>query len=215
MSRRGFTLLEILLAIALVAIIMAVAYGIVVSTVQAAERIEETTLGTEIGPVILNQFRQDVEAAFVPDQEKDWFVGQDRKGSSGDRDRIDFVAGVTAFGADDSFAEAKFHNVNEIGWLVEDSRKNAGETVLYRREDYFTDDEPLKGGRMAALYDRVVAFDVTYWDGEKWVESWQSKANNGKAPAAVKLVMILVIPDKTAEGGVRRRTYSISVVLPR
>jgi len=213
--RAGFTLIEIFLAISLVAIIMAIAYGMVVSTVQAQERIEETTLGTEIGPVILNQFRQDVESAFVPDKDKDWFLGQDRKGSIGDRDRLDLFASIPAFGADDAYAEPRFHNVNEIGYIIDDNRQRPGELVLYRREDYFIDDEPMKGGKMTAVYDRVQAFDVQYWDGEKWVESWSSKASEGKLPVGVRLIMRLLIPNKAAEGGVVARTYSITVVLPR
>jgi type II secretion system protein J len=214
-GRAAFTLIEILLAVSLVAIIMAIAYGVVVSTVKAQERIEETTLGTEIGPVLLNQFRQDVEAAFAPDQETDWFLGQDRKGGVGDRDRLDFVSDVPSLGAEDAYAEPRFNNVNEVGYLVDDNRQRPGELVLYRREDLWIDEEPLKGGKLTAVYDRVLTFDIQYWDGEKWVESWSSKASEGSLPPAVKVVVKLLVPDKSAQNGVVARTYSITVVRPR
>ncbi len=211
----GFTLIELLLAILITALIMVAVCGIVLTTVQAEERIEETTLGTELGPVILNQIRQDVEAAFLPDNTKDWFVGLDRQVSSGSRDRLDFVAGVMGFGSDDPQADPKFNSVNEVGYTADENRNHPGELILYRREDSFIDDDPLKGGHLTELYDRMLSFDVQYWNGKEWVVTWSSKSADNKLPRAVKVELILLVPDKTAEEGFAKRTYAITIVLPQ
>jgi len=211
----GFTLVELMLSVVLVAIMMSIIYGVVVSTIQAAERIEEITTGTEVGPAIVNQIRSDLEAAIVPDKEKDWFFGIDRKGAAGDRDRVDFLASVTAFGAEDSQSEPRFHTINEVGYAVIDSQTRPGEMSLYRREDFWIDAEPLKGGRLTELYDRVTHFDVQYRDGENWVGEWSSKKKEGKLPEAIKVNLRLRVPDKLAEGGVAERTFAITVTLPK
>ena len=62
--RKGFTLVELMLAVLILAIMMSIVYGVVVSTVNAAHRVEEITASSEIGPAILTQVRSDLEAAF-------------------------------------------------------------------------------------------------------------------------------------------------------
>lgn len=215
MNRRaGFTLVELMLAITLVALMMVVVYGVVVSTIHAQERIEEVTLGTEVGPVILNQVRQDLEAAFVPDAEKDWFVGLQKQASDGDRDRLDFATAVLSYGTEDGAAEARFHPVNETGYQVVDNPKRPGEGILMRRLDPFIDDEPLKGGRLTALYDRVKSFDVKYWDGEQWQEQWASAPAEGQLPRAVKIDLKVLVPDRGTKEGTVLRRYSLTVRMP-
>jgi len=102
-ARAGFTLIEIVLAVALVALVMAVVYGVVISTIQAAERIDELTHGSEIGPAILAQIREDVGAAFLPGTDQDYFVGQERSG----RDRLDFVSSTAVFAAETPMSEPR------------------------------------------------------------------------------------------------------------
>jgi len=211
----GFTLIELMLAIFLMAIMMSIVYGVVVSTIEAQERIEELTTGTEIGPAIMNQIRQDLEAAFVPDKDKDWFWGFDRKGAQGDRDRVDFLSAVAAFGAEDPQSPPRFHTINEVGYTAIDARDRPGEAILYRREDYWMDAEPTKGGRLTELYDRVTHFDVQYSDGKTWAPDWSSKKKEGKAPQAIKVTLRIKVPDKQSEEGIAERTYALTVSLPK
>ncbi len=213
MSRRGFTLVELMLAILLLAIMMSIVYGVVVSTVQAAQRVEEITLGTETGPAILARLREDLEAAILPAKDADSFAGYDRKGSSGDRDRIDLVSAVMAYGPERDGEEAVFHGVNEVGYQVIDSRQDPSVGVLYRREDYFLDAEPLKGGRLSELYDRVRHFNLQYWDGENWREDWSMKREKGKLPQAVKIELRIVVDDRDDKDV--ERFYSTIVTYPR
>lgn len=214
-KRRGFTLIELMLSILLVAIMMSAVYGVVVSTVQAQERIEELTFGTEIAPVILNQMRQDLESAVIPDDSKEFFLGSDKKGAYGDRDRVDFVAAVTAFGTDDADAEPRFHMLNEVGYVLQDSKERPGESVLFRREDLWLDAEPLRGGRLTELYDRMLALKLEYYDGQGWRETWATKDQGGKLPEAVRITIKLKVPDGAAPEGMAEREYSLTVSRPK
>jgi hypothetical protein len=188
-----------MLAILVLAIMMALVYGVVVSTVQAAHRVEEITLGTEIGPSILTRIREDVEAAILPGKEGDYFVGYDRKGGGGDRDRADFVSAVMGYGSEREGEEALFHGVNEVGYQLKDNPREPNSAILYRREDYFVDAEPLKGGRLTELYDRVRHFNLEYWDGEKWRLEWSAKKEKNSLPKAVKIELRIAVDERDSK----------------
>ena len=211
----GFTLLEILLSIFLVAVVMSICYGIVASTIKADGRITELTHGSEIGPAVLTQIRADVDAAFLPDKETEYFKGTDQKGYSGDRDRLDFVSSVVVFGADQPMAEPRFHSVNEIGYQLKDSPEHDGEGILYRRVDPFLDAEPTRGGNLTLVCDRVLSFNVEYWNGTQWISTWLAKQNDDKLPSAVKVELKLRIPDRQSPSGVSDRLFSTILPLVR
>ena len=196
MRRAGFTLVELMLAILVLAIMMSLVYGVVTSTVQAAHRVEEITLGTEIGPSILTRVREDLEAAFLPGKDVDAFVGFDRKGNGGDRDRLDFVSAVMGYGSEREGEEPLFHGVNEVGYQLKDSARDPSAAILYRREDPFVDAEPLKGGRLTELYDRVRHFSLEFWDGEAWRPEWSSKKEKNALPRAVKIELKILVEER-------------------
>jgi prepilin-type N-terminal cleavage/methylation domain-containing protein len=210
-KRSGFTLVELMLAIVILAVVMALIYGVLASTVQAQRRVEEITLGSEIGPAILTQIRLDLEAAFLPKGEG--FIGYDRKSSGGDRDRVDFISAVMAYGPGRDGEDPKFHGVNEVGYQVQDSRTDPNVGILYRREDYFIDAEPLKGGRLTEMYDRVRHFTLLLWDGEQWRGDWNSKKETDKRPQAVKIELKILVVDRDEQAA--EQSYVTTVTFPR
>lgn len=209
---RGFTLVEILLAMLLTAIVMALIYGVVSSTIQAQQRIEQVTRSTEIGPAIMSQIRSDLQGAFLPRKDEEGFVGRNSQGSSGDRDRIDFVATTIAYGREEEELDPRFHSVNELGYQVKDNPNDTGVGILYRREDYFVDKDPMRGGRLMELYERVLHFDVRYYDGEEWFEEWNSRDAKGKLPRAVRVELRILVSDRDQSD--REKTYVTTVVFP-
>jgi len=208
-DRRGFTLVELMLAILILAIMMSIIYGLVVSTVSAARRVEEITASSEIGPAILTRVRSDLQAAFIT-KDGEFFVGVKRPGGGADRDRIDFISGEMAYGAETEGEEARFHSINEVGYQVLDNRKDPNVGVLYRREDYFIDAEPLKGGRLTEVYDRVRSFSLRYYDGEAWKPEWSNKAQKG-LPKAVEIEVKILVADRDNPNV--EQTFKTTVVL--
>jgi len=207
----GFTLIEIILAVALVALVMGVIYGVVISTIQAAERVDELTHGSEIGPAILAQIREDVAAAFLPGIDQDYFVGQERSG----RDRLDFVSSTAVFASETPMSEPAVHTVNEIGYQVREGPTPEDGLVLYRRVDPFIDAEPLRGGRLTALAEKVTSFKVAYWGGAEWLPSWVSSKQDNKLPPAIRIELKLKVPDRLAEEGASERTFVTIIPLAR
>ena len=210
----GFTLVELMLAVVILAILMSLAYGIVVSTVKANERIEEISQSSEVGPAILSLVRRDLESAFVSDPRVEEFVAIDRKAANGDRDRVDFIAATMSYGDEREGGKAPlFHSVNEVGYQLVDSREEPGVAVLYRREDLFVDREPLRGGRLSELHARVRSFNLSFWDGQDWKPDWNSKLMEGRLPPAIRVELVLL----TREGehhDVERR-FATTITFPR
>jgi prepilin-type N-terminal cleavage/methylation domain-containing protein len=208
----GFTLVELMLAVLILAIIMSIIYGVVVSTVQAQQRVEEISQVSEIGPAILGQIREDLEGAFLPKPGLDSFVGIDRKGSTGDRDRLDFVTARMAYGSERDGDEPVFHSVNETGYQLLESKDDPNLAVLYRREDFFLDNEPLKGGRLTEIYDRVRHLSFEFWNGEKWMPDWSSKREKDKLPQAVKVELRILVTERDQPV---EQTFTTTVTFPR
>jgi type II secretion system protein J len=207
----GFTLIELMLAVLILAIMMSIIYGVVVSTVTAARRVEEITATSEIGPAILTQMRVDLEAAFLP-KEGEYFVATKNGGGGNARDRIDFISGVMAYGAEDSVEEARFHSINEIGYQTINSRKDPSVAILYRREDYFIDSDPLKGGRLTELYDRVRSFSLRFLEGDTWRNDWNSKTQKG-LPKAVEIELKIVVTGRDQKP--EEQTFKTTVTFVR
>jgi prepilin-type N-terminal cleavage/methylation domain-containing protein len=192
----GFTLVELMLSVLLLAIIMAIVYGVVVSTVEAAQRVEEINQSSEIGPALLAQIREDLESAFLPGKEGEFFVSISRKGSTGDRDRVDFIGARMAYGARKDGEDPAFHSVNELGYQVADNPKDPSVGILYRREDYFIDNEPLRGGRLVEMYDRVRHFHLEYYNGDQWIPDWNSKREKNTLPRAVRIELKIMVTER-------------------
>lgn len=211
--RTGFTLVELMLSVLILAILMTMIYGVVSSTIEAQNRIEEVTGGSEIGSAILAQVRQDLEGAFLPKPDEEFFVASDGKGGGGDRDRIDFVTSVVAYGAEREGDKAAFHSVNEVGYQLAENRSESGVGVLYRREDLFVDREPLRGGKLTELYDRVVNFNLQFWNGEKWVKDWNNKREGGKLPRAVQVELRILVTERGSRD--HAISHTMTVTWPR
>lgn len=195
MKQKGFTLVELMLAVLILAIMMTIIYGVVVSTVEAARRVEEITASSELGPAILTQIRADLEAAFLPKADGEYFVAVKNSGAGNGRDRVNLLSGVMAYGPENEIEAPRFHSVNEVGYQLLESRKDPGLAILYRREDYFIDAEPLKGGRLTELYDRVRSFSLRFREGDEWRDDWNSKTQKG-LPRAVEIELKIVATER-------------------
>ena len=202
-----------MLAVMLLGIMMAIVYGVIVSTLQGQKEIERINRSSEIGPSLLAQIRQDLEGAFLPDEEGVYFMGYNRAGATGDRDRIDFITSRIAYGAELEEEEPAFHSVNEVGYQVQGSDKDPMLGVLYRRQDYFIDKEPIVGGQLVELYDRVLHFNVSYFLEEEWLDKWDGEAVKGKMPKAVKVELRLQV--SMDEDRYVERTFVTIVTYPK
>jgi general secretion pathway protein J len=168
---RGFTLIEIVIAIAITAIIMTSLGVILKSTVDSKIAVESESRARRLGPAIMSIIASDLRNAWatgpVEDVEIDgsWFYGRHNGGDDDAMDELHFVTSIDSYLKYEGISS----EITEVGYFVEENKVPddsplAGLYSLYRREDFLVDKRPDEGGVGVLMHDRVVSFRVWYYD---------------------------------------------------
>ncbi|HHI78529.1 MAG TPA: prepilin-type N-terminal cleavage/methylation domain-containing protein [Planctomycetes bacterium] len=166
LEHRGFTLIEVLLAIMITAMVVTAVLQIFDITLYAREEIKVLSEPMKTGPRILDMIEDDIRAILTYDiKDGQVFKGEDRTIVRAEADRMHMIVfGQTLFEAtlpDDSLAPAP---LAEVSWLCKPSDKNPDLVELWRREDPLVDEKWTEGGSYFLLSDRVRSFNITYYD---------------------------------------------------
>lgn len=208
----GFTLLEILAAVAIGAFLIVAVYGILVETLQVSRLTEDAADLEREGQAILDLMVADLEALprFLMSTQAGRFSGR----RDGDLPRLDFITGRDSL----TTASRVASDITEVGYVLK--RRNDGSDLheLYRREEFFVDDAPLTGGTLTRLSNRVKSFDLAYRGGspeDVWTDVW-TNLGSGAAPTAVRIQLVLARPKPGDDGGdaIEERTFRTTVLTP-
>lgn len=209
-SRRAFTLLELIVAMALVAIVATSLYAALAISFNArnSARAQTEVMGSAM--IALDIVEQDFRNAVPPDGTLTApFVGSMQRIGLGSVATVSFCTV-----ARDPVAIDESGNVNPFfdsrRW-VEISAVDTGDGLtLIRRiqrnlltESAFeVEEEPLITG--------LASFEVRYFDGYDWLEEWDSELQGDVMPLAVEIVLEF---DQPAPGG-PDRNYRLRQVIP-
>lgn len=209
----GFTLIEIMLALAILATLMALTWG----TVTSSFRFRRATLDKfdryRTVQQAMDRMAREISMAFVTN------IGQV---ATNDQGEINYVTGF--FGSDDEISFTSLAHVRtladeaaseqcEISFRLESQRGEDGDMHqnLIRREDPIIDDKPEEGGALYPLLRDVEHIRFEYWDptreiaDEAWVDQWDAvNDHDGQLPSRVRIT--LEVPDPLIE----RRTLEFS-----
>lgn len=208
--------MEVLLTIAILATAMAIISGVLVSSIETRDRIEESIARYEVGPAVLRIMAEDIRAAFIPvgtPADKEFFVGRSVTSGIGNADRLDFVSTRNSFDSDTGVE----CDVTEIGYQMLTNYEDSSLYRLMRREDPFIDDKPLSGGALSQMFNRVKSLKFEYFDGKEWKPDWNLTKQGGKLPEAVRIELILSLPKLggAEEAEEYEPTFSTTVSLPK
>ena len=199
---KGFTLIEVLLAMAILAVIMAVVYG---SFSTAGRNVEQAEAGrdeTDLARTLLSKltddltnayFNQSMTATSTTNQSVKLtiFYGKKEEVEEGDeKARHDSLAltTLTNFPRPDS----KETELLEVGYFFREKPDGSGYT-FYRREkrELSADVPPLEGGVEYEITDRVEGLQLRYYNNVKqWVDEWDT-STLGALPKAVEITLTL------------------------
>ncbi len=186
----GFTLLEVLLAMAILAVILTVIYQSFSNAGQGIQQAEDVRDSTDTARTLLSRLTTDIVNAYVnPGMSETFFYG--RKAEDEDtKERTDgiFLTTLSNWRRPDT-AETELW---EVGYYFQD-RTEEKKRVLVRREkrELSKDVPPLEGGVEYELTDALKGMQIRYSnDGANWKDEWDSKANG--IPKAVEIVLHLV-----------------------
>ena len=195
---RGMTLLEVMVSVAILAMIALLIYGAFDSMARGkkgeAMRSERAREGRE---AILRMTRE-MTSAFISMHNPantalitrtTAFIAQ----SSPSYDRVDFAA----FAHRRVERESKESDQAEIGYFcVRDPEASFEKMDLVRREQTPIDMDPKRGGVVNVLAENVESFDIKYLDPLTglWAETWdttQVSAQPGRLPLELKITLVL------------------------
>jgi prepilin-type N-terminal cleavage/methylation domain-containing protein len=204
--RAGFTLVELLLAITLTAMICSVLYGVVYSTMTARVKLTGYNEAALVADRIADMIAADLQAIYVADYDGEFhFRGESDREAGRQAARLTFITGTAARMPTLENDDVGVTGFQEVSYVAVSSKTREGYLALYRREAPL-DRKTEEGGRFALLHDQVEEFELRFlgrddkeivWDAGR--EEWEYSPSDG-LPRLVLLSLAVSLGDPdTAE----------------
>jgi general secretion pathway protein J len=199
--RRGFTLLEVMIAVAVLSMIGAITYKAFDGAYDLKQRVEKAGERDQTVRGALSRISREVSMTFLSDdydtkrfRERPTFFKL--KDGRGDADLT-----VTSFAHERLAIDAKESDQAIFEYKLE--RDDAGNQSLFRRVKPLIDEEWERGGEKAVLAENVVRFSVEAWEPKdrEWRAEWDSNSPTRQGlPALPPRVRIsITIKDETGK----------------
>lgn len=183
---RGFTLLEVLIALALLAILSGALYGTFFSLTRGRDAASNSMEGRRELRGTLDMLRRELSAAFYNRGNKRLhFVVEDRDVFGKPASTLAFTT-VAPPRSDD----LRSSDVVEVKYRAADRERRL--TLTRQAKDVYLTGEALPYPQM----EELEGFLVECFDGGKWVRSWDTTLNPG-LPKAVKVTLIIKEGEKS------------------
>lgn len=207
-SARGFTLVELLVAIVILSLISLLIYSAFASMKRSREGIERVDDRYREGRLAMARMVRELQSAYISLHapintallvQKTAFVGS----TGTPADRLDF----------NSFSNRRLDRNShvsdqcELSYFGSQNPELSGVTDLARRVSTKLDLEPKKGGRVEVLATDIDLFDLQYLDplSGNWVDTWDTTQSVTGQPARlpVQVRIVLVLNGGTRSGASR------------
>jgi prepilin-type N-terminal cleavage/methylation domain-containing protein len=218
----AFTLIEVLIALAIMSLVMVALYTILDVTLRARDQIEIQSRVARLGPSILDLVEADLRRIWLPNIAEDKvFLGESRTIDGEPADSLCFLTNVDSSVTRRVGEREISSDVCETGYRLRRNPDLPDVMELWRRQTFHVDEEPLKDGVYELLHDRVVRFQVRYLDEiDPLVEElhdWDTAVLH-RLPAAVKIELALeAVPRSLGEdskAAAASRTLVYNRVIP-
>jgi type II secretion system protein J len=194
---KGFTLLEVLVSMAILVIIMAAIYSAYTTNVEAVQIARQNGEVHQTARIVLERMTKDLQSAMIqvsmPSEKiKLGLVGEDREIDGRRADRIDFTT-VTHLALNEKVPAS---DLCEIGYMIEEDPE-AKTLVLFRRDDPSVDEDFTTGGSLQEMARNVLEFKLTYEDsrGEESTK-WNTLEGMPASGLPVLIKIRLVLKDE-------------------
>jgi general secretion pathway protein J len=200
MSRRrarGFTLLEVLISIAILAAITSLLFGAFSALKRSKDGLSRVQDRQREGRLAMARMTRELQSAYLSAHmplnqallvQKTIFKGE--RGTPADR--VDF----TAFANTRLEKDSHVSDQCELSYYGSPNPDGSSTTDLVRRIDTQIDLEPTKGGRVEVLATDIDLFDLQYLDAQtgQWQEGWDTTQTTGqldRLPLQVRIILVL------------------------
>lgn len=222
-GRKGFTLIEIMIAIAILAIISLLLWQSSAVSMNAKERYEAEDVRFQEVLLALSRMADDISMAYLFQSkahlgntgigelaQEVQFIGTD----SGERDEIHFVS----LSHMRYLKNTKESDQEEVSYFLRREEGEEGEKGrwdLVRRMQSPPDREPEKGGRDYVILQDVQKLEFQFFDEKRgeWQREWDSSRieSNRQLPKAVEIT--LTIPDPVEPEEAEPRSFTTTALV--
>jgi prepilin-type N-terminal cleavage/methylation domain-containing protein len=195
MKARGFSLLEILIAASLLAIIGGMLVQSLSQSIDAKEMVEGTSNRYHLVRSAVSRMVDEISQGYLSTHASTT-ESRSETGFLGERDKLTF----TAFGYVPRVADEKKGDARQLGYYLDTDPRTQTQS-LFRREQANLDDDFEQGGRALVLLSNVSELSFEYWDAtkEEWLDKWDAQGGdpnqNRKLPARVKIKITAIMGD--------------------
>jgi len=184
-QRRAFTLLEMLVALALVSIMAGALYASLHIGFRARRGVEEAVRPARRAHLAMELVRKDIESALPPTGIlAGEFIGQDLVDEAGhDADVVLFHASGSTPKDRPSSCDVRRIELALTLPVDEDA------PVLVRRTTFRLLAPETPQPMEEVLCRHVFAFNLRYFDGSQWLDAWDSTVQDNALPVAVELTI--------------------------
>lgn len=199
MRARGFTLIEVMIAVGITAAMAIMTIGSLRGVDRASEIARLQNERYAAARLALSRLTREVSMAFLSEnydanryrEPTTLFVGRE--------DELLF----TTFAHVRLYRDAKESDQAVVEYRLDADPDHPGERALFRREKPRLDDEPDRGGRKDLVADRVSALRIQYWDPKRkdWVREWTTRSleHAKELPPRVRLELEVKLADGRTE----------------
>jgi general secretion pathway protein J len=199
--RRGLTLIEIVVALAIMALMGSIAAATLGTSIESLNAMDEAGGSTRTARIAMRRITRAIELTHMTQNRgavntyRTVFVGKD----DGDEDQLWF----STLSHHRKIRDSRQCDQTEITLFTDDDPDQDDAKVLYIREAPRIDQYPDKGGKPMPLARGVTRFDLRYLDGVtgEWVDEWDSEGVDTpyRLPRAVQIILELTSPDPNSD----------------
>lgn len=193
--RRGFTLIEIMVAVAILAMAMVMVFSSVRTTFKTKSAIEAQSSRYRSVRLALERMAREIEMAYIS-QNEDTFQQERRTFFQGKRHTDFDELRFSYFGHQRLYMDGHESDTAQVAYWAAHDREDTRKTNLLRREsrrlsNLKLDDAP---GETDIVCDDLVKLRLDYWDARDkiWREEWVTTAADGqpdRLPSKVKITL--------------------------
>lgn len=213
MTARGFSLVELMVAMAITAVIGVMTIGSFQQVDRAASIAREQDERYAAGRVALSRLARELSMAFLSDNYDKTRYRDPVTLFVGREDELLF----TTMAHERVYLDANESDQAVVEYLVEADPERSGEEALFRREKVRLDDEPDRGGRKDLVADRVVSLQLRYWDKRRkeWVREWTTRSTEHREelPSRVRIELEIALADGRREKLVTEARIALTTML--
>jgi len=212
---RGFTLIEVLISIAILAAITSLLYGAFAALKRSKDGISRLQDRHREGRLAMARITRELQSSYLSAHaplnqalivQKTIFKGE--RGTPADR--VDF----TAFANRRLERDSHVSDQCELSYYAQSNPDGSGQNDLVRRIDTEIDLEPTKGGRVEVLATDIDLFDLQYLDAQsgQWQDTWDTTQTTGqpdRLPLQVRIILVLNGGQRSSSDSGGRKTIRL------